>query len=352
MKRKLLARALSLIESLLLVACATAPAAQPAATPTPFTGEPHSVIIDTDMAPDDWMAILYLLQRPDVTVKAITVTGAGETHCEPGTRHALGLVALSGRDGIPVACGRETPLQGDHAFPTSWREGADNLQGLTLPANSSAISNQTAVQLLTSVVESSPEEVVLITLGPLTNVAGALQSAPSLVDNLEMIYIMGGAVDVPGNVGSSGVGIDNNVAEWNIYVDPRAANIVLESGAPITLVPLDATNHAPLTPAFYNRIKENHASPEATFVFDLLTKNYGFVESGGYFFWDPLAAAILTDESLATFQARGLRVVEEEGSASGRTQATDDGSRVRVAVSADGARFEQIFLETLNAQVP
>ena len=352
MKRKLLARALSLIESLLLVACATAPAAQPAATPTPFTGEPHSVIIDTDMAPDDWMAILYLLQRPDVTVKAITVTGAGETHCEPGTRHALGLVALSGRDGIPVACGRETPLQGDHAFPTSWREGADNLQGLTLPANSSAISNQTAVQLLTSVVESSPEEVVLITLGPLTNVAGALQSAPSLVDNLEMIYIMGGAVDVPGNVGSSGVGIDNNVAEWNIYVDPRAANIVLESGAPITLVPLDATNHAPLTPAFYNRIKENHASPEATFVFDLLTKNYGFVESGGYFFWDPLAAAILTDESLATFQARGLRVVEEEGSASGRTQATDDGSRVRVAVSADGARFEQIFLEGLNAQVP
>ena len=349
---KRLARALSLIliASLLLAACGTTPAGQPSASPTPFTGEPRRVIIDTDMAADDWMAILYLLQRPDVTVKAITVTGAGETHCEPGTRHALGLVALSGRGGIPVACGRETPLQGDHAFPTSWREGVDNLLGLTLPASSSAISNQTAVPLLTSVVESSPEKVILLTLGPLTNVAEALQSAPSLADNLEMIYIMGGAVDVPGNVGVSGVGIDNDMAEWNVYVDPRAANIVFESGAPVTLVPLDATNHAPLTPAFYNRIKENHPSPEATFVFDLLTKNYGFVESGGYYFWDPLAAATLTDESLVTFQTMGLSVVEEEGPESGRTKPADTGASVRVAMSADGPRFEQVFLDTLNAQ--
>jgi len=351
---KRLARALSLIliASLLVAACGTTPSGQPSASPTPFTGEPRRVIIDTDMAADDWMAILYLLQRPDVTVKAITVTGAGEAHCEPGTRHALGLVALSGRDGIPIACGRETPLQGDHAFPTSWREGVDNLHGLTLPASSSAISNQTAVPLLISVVESSPEKVILLTLGPLTNVAEALQSTPSLVDNLEMIYIMGGAVDVPGNVGVSGVGIDNSVAEWNVYVDPRAANIVFESGAPITLVSLDATNHAPLTTAFYNRIRDAHSSPEATFVFDLLTKNYGFVESGGYYFWDPLAAAILTDESLATFQTRSLGVVEEEGSASGRTQASDNGTNVRVTVSADGPRFEQIFLDTLNAQSP
>ncbi len=334
---------------LLVAGCGAAPAAQPLVSPTPFTGQPRAIIIDTDMAPDDWMAILYLLQRPDVTVKAITVTGAGEVHCAPGTRHALGLVALAGDDEVPVACGRETPLQGDHAFPASWREGADNLLGLTLPASQDAASNHTAVELLTSIIRSSPDKVTLLTLGPLTNVAEALQDTPALVDNLEMIYIMGGAVDVPGNVGSSGVGIDNHVAEWNIYVDPRAANIVLDSGAPITLVPLDATNHAPLTPAFYNRIKDAHTSPEATFVFDLLTKNYGFVESGGYYFWDPLSAATLTDESLVTFQTIGLSVVEGEGLESGRTQPTDNGAKVRVAVSADGARFEQVFLDTLNA---
>jgi len=303
------------------------------------------------MAPDDWMAILYLLQRPDVSVMAITVTGAGETHCEPGVRHALGLVALAGGGDIPVACGRETPLQGSHTFPESWREAVDNLLGLSLPETAASPSKQTAVELLTSAMQSSPEKVVLVTLGPLTNVAEALQATPSLVNKLKMIYIMGGAVEVPGNIAVSGVGIDNKVAEWNIYVDPHAANIVFKSGAPITLVPLDATNHVPLTASFYKRIRDYHTSPEATFVFDLLTKNYGMIESGAYYFWDPLAAAISSDESLATFQTMSLAVLEQEGPESGRIFRSSNAGTVRVAVSADGPRFEQIFLQTVNGQL-
>jgi len=303
------------------------------------------------MAPDDWMAILYLLQRPDVSVMAITVTGAGETHCEPGVRHALGLVALAGGGDIPVACGRETPLQGSHTFPESWREAGDNLLGLSLPETAASPSKQTAVELLTSAMQSSPEKVVLVTLGPLTNVAEALQATPSLVNKLKMIYIMGGAVEVPGNIAVSGVGIDNKVAEWNIYVDPHAANIVFKSGAPITLVPLDATNHVPLTASFYKRIRDYHTSPEATFVFDLLTKNYGMIESGAYYFWDPLAAAISSDESLATFQTMSLAVLEQEGPESGRIFRSSNAGTVRVAVSADGPRFEQIFLQTVNGQL-
>lgn len=343
--------ALSLLV-MLPVACATAPAADPSASPTPFTGEPRRVIVDTDMAPDDWMAILYLLQRPDVEVEAITVTGAGETHCKPGVRHALGLVALSGHTGIPVACGRETPLQGDHTFPSSWREGVDALLGLKLPDRPEAAPEQTAVELLTSAIESSSQKVTLLTLGPLTNVAEALQGDPSLANKVEMIYIMGGAVDVPGNAGSAGAGIANDVAEWNIYVDPLAASLVLNSGAPITLVPLDATNHAPLTPAFYELIRNRRTTPEAAFVHDLLTKNYSFVQSGSYFFWDPLAAAIVTDESLATFETAGLTVVVEEGPESGRTRRAEDGAAVRIAIAGEGARFEQVFLDALNTQFP
>jgi hypothetical protein len=82
-----------------LMGCST-----PTAQPTPLTSPAHPILIDTDMAPDDWMAILYLLQRSDVTVKAITVTGAGETHCDPGIRHAMGLVALAGYDDVPITC--------------------------------------------------------------------------------------------------------------------------------------------------------------------------------------------------------------------------------------------------------
>jgi len=333
--------------SLLLAACKAPPGSSPSPSPSvrSLTGQTPSVIIDTDMAADDWMAILYLLQRPDVSIEAISVTGAGEAHCGPGIEHALGLVALAGSDDIPVACGRETPLEGDHTFPSSWRNAVDNLYGLTLPHGTNPPPDQTAVELLTSVIQSSPQKVTLLTLGPLTNVAEALQKSPALADNLEMIYIMGGAVDVPGNVGGS-----NRVAEWNIYVDPHAANVVLESGAPITLVSLDATNHVPLTTAFYEQLEDDHTSPEATFVFDLLIENRGFISSGGYYFWDPLAAAILTDESLADFEMRQLTVVEEEGPESGYTRPVQDGASVRVAISADGSRFERIFLDTLNGR--
>lgn len=342
--------------SLLLVACGSVPGTGPSSRATALpvassavsTVPPRPVVIDTDMAADDWMALLYLLRRPDVAVKAITVTGDGEAHCESGTRHALGLVALANRGVIPVACGRTTPLQGDHAFPAQWRADVDTLLGLTLPTTTTTAAQQTAVDLLTSVIQASPQQVVLLTIGPLTNVAEAVQRTPALVKNLAMIYIMGGAVEVPGNIAESGAGIDNHVAEWNMYVDPHAAQVVLASGAPITLVPLDATNHVPLTSSFYQRLKVDHVSPVAGFVFDVLTKRYALIQSGGYYFWDPLAAAILTDESLATFQTRALSIIETEGPESGRTQPSAGGAKVRVAVSASGARFEQIFLSTLN----
>jgi inosine-uridine nucleoside N-ribohydrolase len=160
---------------------------------------------------------------------------------------------------------------------------------------------------------------------------------------------MGGAVSVQGNVGSSGAGIANEFAEWNIYIDPHAAGIVFDSGVPITLVPLDATQHAPVTMGFYQRLESLHSGAEATFVYDLLTANLGFVESGGAQFWDSLTATIATDESLATFETYELQVVEEEGVESGRTRPSPGGASVRVAVSANGPRFEDTFLSVLNS---
>jgi len=343
MNRKIVTIGLALI----LAACGLPSA--PASTPTPFKGTPRSVIIDTDMAADDWMAILYLLNRPDIRVEAITVTGAGEAHCEPGVKNAMSLTALAGQPDIPVSCGRETPLQGDHAFPTAWRENVDALAGITIPENTASSSPQSAVELLASTLQSSPDKMTILTLGPLTNLAELLLAAPEAKNNIDMVYIMGGAVEVPGNVGNSHAGIDNQTADWNIYVDPHAAALVFQSGVPMTLVPLDATNHALVTDSFVKRIKNDRQTPEARFVFDLMTKYDDFIRTGGYYFWDPLAAAILTENSLATFETKTLIVVEEEGTDSGRTQVSGNGASIRVAVNADGERFEQLFLDTLNA---
>lgn len=104
--------------------------------------------------------------------------------------------------------------------------------------------------------------------------------------------------------------------------------------------------------AFYRRLEADHATPEADFVYRLLAQMQDFINSGDYYFWDPLAAAVVTDEGLVTVQPQELTVIEEEGPESGRTLAAEDGSTVRACTAADGAAFEEVFLDTLNGRVP
>ncbi|MEO6351172.1 MAG: nucleoside hydrolase [Candidatus Limnocylindrales bacterium] len=327
----------------------SSPPRTPASVETPPPSAVRHVVIDTDMAPDDWIAILYLLGRADISVDAITVTGTGEAHCAPGIEHAHGLAALAGQPDIPVACGRETPLASDHAFPDEWRQGVDDLLGLTLPDGSIEASDESAPDLLTRIVVESADGVTLLTLGPLTNVAEALQADPSLGDKIEAIYAMGGAVEVDGNVGIS-IGIDNQFAEWNIYADPHAAKIVLESGVPVTLVPLDATNEVPITAAFADSLKTSADSESAEFVSQVLTQRMPFILDGGYDFWDPFAAAVLVDEGLTSFQSASLTVETVEGPDSGRIIEVASGPEVRFAASANRHEFEQELLTTLNGR--
>jgi pyrimidine-specific ribonucleoside hydrolase len=166
-----------------------------------------------------------------------------------------------------------------------------------------------------------------------------------LVEKIDMIYVMGGAVDVPG----SGVSADNTSAEWNIYCDPHAARLVFESGAPITLVPLDATNNAPVTMDFVERLDSEGTSPEADFVHTVLAGNAESIESGGYYFWDPLAAAVLTNQSLVTLQSREVTVVDTAGVDNGRTKPVGNGPEIQVATAPNTAAFEELFINTLNS---
>ncbi len=160
---------------------------------------------------------------------------------------------------------------------------------------------------------------------------------------------MGGAFAVPGNLTDAPeMGIDNVAAEWNIYVDPHAAAVVVASGAPVTFVPLDASNHVPLDETFYHRLGEERTTPEAEFVYQVLTRNIGFVRSGEYYFWDPLTAAIAVDESLGTFETQPVSVIEGGGPESGATRVDERGDLVRIATAADGDGFRQVFLDVLN----
>lgn len=311
--------------------------------PSPSMGRP--VVVDTDLAQDDFVALLFLLSSSAVDIRAVTVTGTGEVRCPRGVEVAEGLLALTGHDDVPVACGRSTPLRGERSFPDEWRDAADAAWGVQLPDVEAPSEPQDATELL--VRELSPGDVSLLTLGPLTNVAEAFRLSPALAEQVPTIVVMGGAVDVPGNVFLDGV--ETPVAEWNVYVDPVAADEVIGSGASLTLVGLDATNHAPITPEFVGDLQSDARTDAAEIVGELFATN-PMVASGDAYFWDPLAAAVLVAPDLVTTERVRVDVVTREGDEAGRTMRSADGRRVRVAVGADAEALEHLLLRTLNRE--
>jgi hypothetical protein len=146
-------------------------------SPAGANADARHVVVDTDLAFDDIMALLYLLQRDDVVIDAVTIAGTGEAHCDPGVRNAIRLLALGGETDAPVACGRETPLQGTNAFPEEWRTAVDDLSMLDLPEVGGVADPRGAARLLLDTLDGDG---TLITLGPLTNVAQALRADPGL----------------------------------------------------------------------------------------------------------------------------------------------------------------------------
>lgn len=323
------------------VGAVTAQEASPVATDQ----DAIPVVIDSDMISDDWMAALFILNDPQFSVKAITVAGTGFADCDAGVRSALGLLALMDYGDVPVSCGSATPLMGTNAPPAEWRTTIEAVEALGLPEGGDPASED-AVALFTSTIQASPEPVTVLALGPLTNVGAALDATPELVGNIEMIYVMGGAVDVAG----SPVSEKNTVAEWNIYCDPHAARLVFESGAPITLVPLDATNEVPVTPEFVATLEAEKATSEAEFVASLLAANAESIESGGYFFWDPLAAVVMSNPSLVTLTPRDVTVIDTPGAPDdGRTKPVANGSDILVATEPDRDALEATLIAGWNA---
>ena len=152
---------------------------------------------------------------------------------------------LSGRSNLPVFAGRATPLKGNAEFPAEWRKIADELPGVALPTTTRPPSAKSAADYLIEHLKDQKHQVRILALGPLTNLAEALQREPSVARSIQEIVMMGGAVRVPGNLGDGGAfQTSNKTAEWNLFVDPLAARIVFRAHIPIILVPLDATNKA------------------------------------------------------------------------------------------------------------
>ena len=305
-------------------------------------GERLPVIVDYSPTTSDVAALLYVTQHPSVELLAVTLAGTGESHCEQGVANTRALLTSVGLDGVPVACGREEPIGAGNSWPPDWRDAADLLEGLELPAANTASGDtvDAAELLATTAEEHGP--LTIVALGPLTNLAVAVESHPDLAVHVSRVVTMGGAVEVEGNA-------TNGVAEWNYFVDPTAVDVVLRSGLAVTMVPLDATNDVPVTRAWFGALAGHRTTPAADAVHDLFAAARSF--DLGFYFWDELAAALALDPTLASFDELPI-VIEIDGPEQGRTRIDESGTPVRIARSADADRFGSELWTTLNGGSP
>lgn len=265
---------------------------------------PRKIIIDTDPGQDDAVAILLALASPEDFEVVGVVAVAGNVGLHHNATNARKIVELAGRPDVPVYAGcsrpmRRTLVTAEHVH------GDTGLNGPDLPAPTIELQPQHGVDyLIDAIMSAEPKSITLCTLGPLTNIAMAIVKEPRIAERVAELVMMGGAYFEVGNI--------TPAAEFNIYVDPDAADIVFKSGIKLTVLPLDVTHQMQSTPARLNAIKAiGNESGQA--VYDMLTFSEGFdLKKYGWEgapLHDPTVIAYLIDPTI--FEGRECNVTIE-----------------------------------------
>ena len=308
---------------------------------------PRRILFDTDPGIDDACAILLALASPELTVEGLSVVH-GNCSLEQATVNALSVLELANATHIPVARGCELPLvQPSLLAPET--HGDTGLGYAKLPAPRTRPLSQHAVDFLIERILAAPGEITLLAIGPLTNIALAIRQEPRIVQALQEIIIMGGAIRYEGNTTA--------LAEFNTYVDPHAAHIVYHAGIPTTLVPLDVTYQCVLTPGDVKRLQDID-SPITKFVADA-TRFYmefhdEYQKIDGCVINDPLALALTFAPELCTYQELPVDVDLSGGISMGKTVAdfynyTKRPANLKVALGVRARDFIDLFVQRIQA---
>lgn len=311
----------------------------------------HPIIFDTDPGVDDAQAIAIALAHPDIELLGLTTT-YGNVNIATATHNALLLSELAGQR-VPVAQGAAEPLVKTKYPAPAFIHGENGLGNIELPPVEGQAEATSAAQFIIDQVNARPGEISLVAVGPLGNLAAALQLDPDIVTKVKQVVIMGGSVREGGNV--------TPVAEANIFNDPHAASRVLTAGWPLTMVGLDATHRCVLRPADMDIIAAGQGR-----LGDILAGSYAFYSDfyrgalgiDGCCPHDSCALAWLIKPELFT-TARGHLMVVTEGDAEGQTVFAPEGrpfidvrwSRtplVDVCTGADGEAVVEWIVETLK----
>jgi purine nucleosidase len=308
---------------------------------------PKKILFDTDPGIDDACAILLALASPELAVEGLSIVH-GNCSLEQGTTNALSILELANASHIPVAKGCELPLvQPSLLAPET--HGETGLGYAKLPDPRIRPTVQHGIDFLIEKIMSSPGEITLVAIGPLTNVALAIRQEPRLVESLKELIIMGGALRYEGNTTA--------LAEFNTYVDPHAAHIVFHAGIPTTLVPLDVSYQCILTPGGVNQLQKTDA-PITKFIVDA-TRFYmefhdEYQKIDGCVINDPLALALTFSPELCTYQELSVDVDISGGISMGKTVADfynygKKPANMKVAVNVRARDFMNLFVERIES---
>jgi purine nucleosidase len=321
---------------------------------------PRAFLIDTDTASDDAVAIIMALRWPDVEVKAIT-TVVGNMTLEQGTRNALYTAELCGST-VPVYAGAPKPLLREHIH-AQWFHGKDGLgdQGYLPPKGQAQAMH--AVEAIIQVTKANPG-IVWVTLGPLTNIALAIVQAPEIIPLVSRCVVMGGAACTVGNV--------TPAAEYNIWCDPEAAQMVFTSGLAVEMVGWElCRNDANLRPTDIDHIR-TFGNPLADFTIDsnAVAMQANFKQSGeiGIALPDPVCMAVALDPDTVVTRmsehyvqvecdsdlTRGMTVVDQLGVTNDHfnpawaTLHKNHAPKVKVCWGIDIPRWKAMLYQTIK----
>ncbi len=302
-------------------------------------------IIDCDPGHDDAIAILLALASPEIDLLGITTVG-GNSGLENTTRNALTVLEVAGRPDVPVAAGCEHPLIRPLRIADQVH-GKSGMDGPVLDPPTIEPVDAHAVDFIADTVAASSGPVTLVPTGPLTNIALLLRRHPHVVDNLERVVLMGGAIEL-GNTTPS--------AEFNIWVDPEAADVVFRAGLDVTMVGLDVTHQARMGRAHGDLLRPRGRS--GAFVADLLdfflrfhARVYGMDSSPIH---DAVAVADVIWPDLLDADRFHVAIETMSPLTTGRTvvdrwRVTGNEPNARVGLAIDGDRFGELVVERIGS---
>lgn len=298
------------------------------------------LIIDTDPGVDDAMAIFYAAAAPEIELLGLT-TIFGNVTVDMATRNALRLVEAAGLD-IPVAAGASTPLELPPYKPSFHVHGDEGFGDVPAATPNGTAADESAVEFLCRMAREHKGELVVCPIGPLTNIAQAIQQDPDFVSNVKRIVLMGGSYREGGNITPH--------AEANIYHDPHAAEVVFASGARVEMVGLDVTHRILCTAEDFKEMAAT-APTLGGMLQDMSHFYLEFYKSVGKLdgcsLHDPAAVIACSHPDWFTAENVGIEV-SCEGDTSGATiEAKDGRSPTAVYTAVEAKKVKSLFLERI-----